>query len=364
MDYEKKLEVLLRLGRMISRENDIDRLLATIGDFATEIVAAERCSIFILDAERDEVWTKVAHGVDEVRLPASQGLVGATIQSREIQICLDAYHDARFFKGIDEQTGYQTRSLLAVPLFDKQDGVLGVIEMINKREGFFSSMDAELMVLLGNYISTTLENAFLYRKVQAAQTGMIHRLSTAAEFKDEETSAHTKRVAYYAALIAEALGQSRDEVDALILTAPMHDVGKIGIPDAIIRKPGKLTNEEFDEIKTHTSIGFNILHDPDNDLLQKAAVIARDHHEKWNGRGYPHGRKGEEISVDGRIVAVVDVFDALTSRRPYKEPWPIDKALGLLESERGEHFDAEMVDIFLAKEGEIMEIYNTYKEEE
>ena len=364
MDYEKKLEVLLRLGRMISRENDIDRLLETISDFAIEIVGAERCSIFIHDADRREVWTKVAHGVEEVRVPDDEGLVGATIQSREIQICLDPYHDARFFKGVDEETGFVTRSLLTVPLFDKRDGVLGVIEMINKRDGLFSSLDAELLVLLANYISTTLENAFLQQKVRTAQTGLIHRLSTAAEFKDEETSAHTKRVAYYAALIAEALGQSREDVDELVLTAPMHDVGKIGIPDAVIHKPGKLTNEEFDVIKTHTTIGYNILYDPENALLRKAAVIARDHHEKWNGKGYPNGRAGEEISVDGRIVAVVDVFDALTSRRPYKEPWSIERAFELLAGERNQHFDGEMVEIFLSREEQVREIHHKYKEEE
>ncbi len=364
MDYEKKLEVLLRLGRMLSRESDIDRLLATIGDFATEIVGAERCSIFIYDAENEVAWTRVAHGVEDIRVPAGQGLVGAAIQSREIQICPDAYNDSRFFKEIDEMTGYRTRSLLAVPLFDNQDGVLGVIEMINKREGFFSSMDAELLVLLANYISTALENAFLYQKVYDAQAGVIHRLSTAAEFKDEETSAHTKRVAYYAALIAEKLGQDKANLDALILTAPMHDVGKIGIPDAIIRKPGKLTNREFECIKTHTTIGFNILNDPNNEILSKAALIARDHHEKWNGTGYPRGLAGEEISVDGRIVAIVDVFDALTSRRPYKEPWPSEKALELLLDERGEHFDGEMVEIFLSQEKSVHEIYYTYREEE
>ncbi len=363
MDYEQRLHILLRMGKIISHETDIDRLLQQISDLAIEIVAAERCSIFLYDRENNEVWLRLAHGLKEIRIPADRGIVGAAIQSREVQNSLDHYNDIRFYHEVDGETGFQTRSLLAVPMFDKKNHVLGVIEVINKLEGHFCGIDAELMVLLAGFIATTIENAVLQQKIRDAQTGMILRLSTAAEFKDEETSLHTRRVAYYSALIAEALGLSSHQVDAITLTAPMHDVGKIGIPDDIIRKPARLTAEEFEQIKTHTTIGYKILADSANELLDQAAIIARDHHEKWAGGGYPDGKSGEEISLDGRIVAIADVFDALTSVRPYKQAWSLDRAFDLLVSERDNHFQGELIDLFVENRSRVETIHHTYREE-
>jgi len=364
MHYEDRLETLLRLGKTISRESDLDKLLTSISEVATEIVGADRCSIFLYDKRAGEAWSRVAHGVQELRFPADRGLVGAAIQSREMQIAADAYNDVRFYDGVDEATGYRTESLLALPVFDKRGEVLGVVELLNKRRGFFSNLDAELMVLLGNYVGAALENALLYKKLYDTQTNLIYKLSTAAEFKDEETSAHTKRVAYYSGLVAEGLGLSKEEVDALVLVAPMHDVGKIGIPDDIIRKPGKLEPDEFAVIKKHTTIGYKILFDPDNELLQKAALVARDHHERWDGGGYPAGLAGERITLEGRVLAVVDVFDALTSRRPYKEPWEFDLAAKYLRENAGSHFDPALVELFLRDGSRVREIFETYKEEE
>ncbi len=362
MDNEEILGHLIDFGKRISRETNLNALFETLGDFSRDIVNADRCSIFVFDKNKHELWTKVSHGVEELRMPADKGIAGFVVMTGEIQIVTDAYNDFRFYDEIDKQTGYRTRSLLAVPLFDKNENVIGVIQVVNKKKGFFTNNDAELLILISNYIGSTLENAILYEKLNDTKIKLVYKLSTAAEFKDEETSLHTKRVAFYSAVIAGAYGLSRDDVENLIVTAPMHDVGKIGIPDNIIKKNGKLTDEEFDIIKTHTTIGYNLLQDDENEILQEAAIIARDHHEKWNGRGYPKGIAEEEISLHGRIVAVADVFDALTSRRPYKEPWSVEKALNLLKKESGIHFDPNLVELFMKNRDEVMDIHEKYKE--
>jgi putative two-component system response regulator len=155
-------------------------------------------------------------------------------------------------------------------------------------------------------------------------------------------------------LLAEKRGLPAEEVQNLLYAAPMHDVGKIGIPDSILLKPGKLTHEEFQVMKSHTVIGANILANSNAKILQSAQQIAISHHEKWNGKGYPQGLSGDKIPMVGRIVGLIDVFDALTSRRPYKEPYPVEMALDIIKKEREQHFDPTVVDIFLENIDEIL----------
>lgn len=175
----------------------------------------------------------------------------------------------------------------------------------------------------------------------------IHRLVMAAEYKDEDTGDHIVRIGKYCSFLAEKLNLPKEFVDTISYAAPMHDIGKIGIPDAILLKPGKLTNIEFETIKTHTQIGARLLCRSKSKILQMAHEIALTHHEKFNGKGYPHALKGKDIPISGRIVAIADTFDALTSKRPYKEPYPPDVTLGILKKERGEQFDPDVLDIFV-----------------
>ncbi len=186
-----------------------------------------------------------------------------------------------------------------------------------------------------------------HEELQEAYLDTIHRLVLAAEYKDEDTGDHIVRMSRYSALIAAKLGLPDSDVQNIRYAAPMHDVGKIGIPDNILMKPGKLTDEEFDFMKTHTNIGAKILADSKAEILQLAQQIAVSHHEKWNGRGYPQGILGDKIPNAGRIVGLADVFDALTSRRPYKDPYPVEVAVDIIKKERGEHFDPEVADAFL-----------------
>ena len=193
-------------------------------------------------------------------------------------------------------------------------------------------------------------------RVKAGSLETIVRLSRAAEFKDDDTGSHVLRMSHYAAAIARRVGLSPQEVDDLLNAAPMHDVGKIGIPDSILRKPGKLDAEEWVIMRTHAEIGGRILANSDSPIIQLGEVVAISHHEKWDGSGYPRGLRGEQIPLAGRIVAVADVFDALTTRRPYKEPFSLEKSYAILKEGSGAHFDPALIVAFFEVEAEILEI--------
>lgn len=213
------------------------------------------------------------------------------------------------------------------------------------------------------------KNIYLEDEVRKATKELVDReyetldvLSKTAEYKDPETGAHVSRVAHYSKLIAQKLDLSPKMQELIYYAAPLHDIGKVGIPDNILLKPARLTFEEFKEMKTHTTIGYRILKSSKSPFLQAGATIAFTHHEKYDGSGYPRGLSGEEIPIKGRIVAIADVFDALTSVRPYKKAWEIEKALDLLDSEKGKHFDPEMADIFLQNRDTVIEIHHKFKD--
>lgn len=183
--------------------------------------------------------------------------------------------------------------------------------------------------------------------LQQAQEDTIFRLALAADFRDNETGNHLRRISRLSALLAKSKGLPDEAIELLRHASQMHDVGKVGIPDAILLKPGKLTDDEWVIMRQHPALGAQICHGAASPLLQMSEKVAMGHHERWDGNGYPNGAKGEEIPIESRIVAVVDIFDALTSRRPYKEPWPYEKAFAHIESLAGNHLDPELVDLFL-----------------
>ena len=180
-----------------------------------------------------------------------------------------------------------------------------------------------------------------------AKLDLINRLARAAEYRDNETGMHVIRMSHYTSILAKAVGLNDVECDKIFHAASMHDVGKIGIPDKILLKPARLTEGEFAHMKSHTIIGGRLLEGGNSDLLRMAHDIAMTHHEKWNGKGYPKGLSGENIPIEGRISAVCDVFDALTSERPYKKEWPVQDALDELIAQKNEHFDSQLVDLFI-----------------
>lgn len=200
--------------------------------------------------------------------------------------------------------------------------------------------------------------------IREREQELVLRLSRAAEFRDPETGAHIQRMSSYAAVIAEALGCDADYVDSIRLAAPMHDIGKLGIPDYILLKPGRLTPEELNIMHRHAEIGERILSGSLSPLIQLAGTIAAGHHEKFDGSGYPAGLRGEEIPLAARIVAVADVFDALTSERPYKKPWSFEDARQFLLDGRGHHFCPRCVDAFMQSWEGILKVHRSFPDEQ
>ena len=200
-------------------------------------------------------------------------------------------------------------------------------------------------------------------RLKESEHETLQMLGKSAEYKDPETNAHTQRVAYYCKLLARAYGLDENLQDIIFYASPFHDLGKIGIPDNILLKPGKLDDDEFSIMKNHAKIGYEILKGSKSKYLKAGGVIAYNHHEKYDGTGYPNGLKGESIPIFGRITAVADVFDALTSSRPYKKAWSLEEAFDFLIEEKSVHFDPKLVDLFLENKNEVINIHNKFKED-
>ena len=211
----------------------------------------------------------------------------------------------------------------------------------------------------------TAELRKAFDQIKSASLETIYRLSKAAEYKDKDTGAHIQRMSYYAVAVAKKMGLSEIEVENLLYAAPMHDIGKIGIPDRILLKPGKLNDEEWVIMRQHTVFGSKILEGSDAEFVKLGAIIALSHHEKWDGSGYPKGLKGNEIPLSARIVAIADVFDALTSHRPYrKESFSNKKSFSMIKERIGSHFDPEVAKAFFSITVEILEIREKYKDQQ
>ncbi len=213
-------------------------------------------------------------------------------------------------------------------------------------------------------VARTTELQQAMDKLEASSLDTIHRLATAAEYRDEDTGNHIKRMSLFCAAIAKELSLDTKDVENILYASPMHDIGKIGIPDRILLKRGTLTPDEWEVMKQHTVIGGRILANSKADFIRLGEIIALTHHEKWDGSGYPKGLKGDAIPVAGRIVAVADVFDALVSKRPYKKALPIAKSLAIIRGNRGRHFDPVVADAFLAIEDNILSIMTEYQDSE
>ena len=364
VESQRILELLFAYMPKIAAERKMDGLLILMADLGRSIVAADRCSLWLVDNDRGELWTKVAHGVSELRIPHDAGFVGYSVRTGEPLLIKDAYQDPRFDRRSDEKTHYRTTSVMTVPLMNSAGNVMGVFQAINKQgtneqgeAAVFSIQDLERLSLTAVYSAKTVESAMLNMELEATQREIIHILGEVSEYRSQETGDHIQRVAEISYMLAKFMGLPENEVERIRLAAPMHDLGKVGIPDAILNKPGRFTDDEYTVMKTHSEIGYNMLHNSKRKLLRFAADIARSHHERWDGRGYPKGLAGEEIPLAGRICAVADVLDALSSPRCYKQPWPEEKVKEEFQKQRGAQFQPELVDVLMAHWDEIYSLY-------
>jgi HD-GYP domain-containing protein (c-di-GMP phosphodiesterase class II) len=361
----KLLKTIFSYVGRIADERDIDQLVILLADMGRDLIRADRCTVWLLNRKTGELWSKVAHGMDRIIIPCSAGIAGCVAMTGESLIINDPYHDDRFDKDVDKKTGYLTRNILGLPINDGEGKIIGVFQAINKmpEPQSFSKQDLEHLLLAATYTGKALDAAMLQEEIEATQREIIFTLAETGELRSKETGFHVKRVAEFCNLFADKYGLNGDETQLLKLSSPMHDIGKIAIPDSILLKPGKLDRDEWTIMQSHTTLGYEMLKHSERRLLKAAAIIANEHHEKWNGKGYPSGTEGAGIHIFGRITAMADVFDALANSRVYKPAWELERIVELFKEENGQQFDPDLVKVFLENLDAFVEIKETYRDE-
>ncbi|MHA6260079.1 HD domain-containing phosphohydrolase [Sporosarcina sp. CAU 1771] len=361
---DEMLAVIFKYMAKIMTENNIEKLLMNLADLGKKLVVADRCTVWLHKPAEKMLWTVVAHGMGKITIHEDSGFVGHCVTTREPIIVSDAYLDARFNKKVDLETGYRTCSVICIPFQNAEGTVIGVFQAINKMtaDKIFHERDLETLKLAASYAGTTLESSILRNELIETQREIIEIMGEIGESRSQETGNHVRRVASYSYLLATLYGLPKEEAMQLKLASPMHDIGKVAIPDRILLKPGKLTDEEFEAMKKHSEIGYNVFKHSQRDLLRVAATIAHEHHERWDGTGYPNKLVGEEIHIWGRITAIADVFDALGSERVYKKAWSIEKILAYMIEQRARQFDPELIDLFLLHSDQFIQIRDQYND--
>lgn len=343
----QRLESILVVGQAIAREMNLDRLLSDILPLISRAMGCDRTTIFLIDYDRREMWSRIAEGVERIRCPLTGSLAGFVATTGETVNIADAYADPRFDREIDRQTGYRTRSLLAMPMRNHQSRVIGVVEVLNKKDGSFNREDQEVLEVLAAMVAQQIENASLYEQSQRSFTSFIEALSAAVDAKDYATSGHSIRVGRYAKMIGRELRVTEHDIQRLHIAALLHDIGKIGVPDDILCKPSGLTPEEMKIIRGHVGTTWRILTRmtfPDG--FGDIPRIASQHHERVDGTGYPEGLPSERIHPLGKILAVADFYDALISERHYRKPVPQQEVRDMLRQRAGTWFDPDVVAAF------------------
>ena len=346
---EEKLRLLVEFGTRISSELHLDKLLDIIAQQITQMLDVGRCAIYLKDEDTQELWSKIAQGKGlehtEIRIPLnSDGFISLAARTGQTINLPNAYEDPRFSIDVDIVTAFRTHATIAVPLKNNTGEVLGVFQVSNKSDGTpFDKTDEGLLRLLATLASGSIEIAKLYQEVRVAQLETIYRLAVTAEYRDQQdTRQHLKNISIISYLLALALGMSKSEAELIKNASPLHDIGKVALADSILLKPGKLTPEEFETMKSHTVYGGRILEGAHSKVLQMAHKMSLYHHEKWDGSGLHE----EEIPLEARIVTVADVFDALCVFRVYKKAWRTEEALSYILDEAGKSFDPRIVEAF------------------
>ncbi len=354
------LAKLIAIAADLTSELDFDRLLPLIVGEVTAVMGAERTSLYVIDWERDEIWTKVAEGIPPIRLPFGKGISGRVAQTGETINAPDAWELPYFDRTFDEKNDFRTRSVLCVPIKGRLGERIGVLQVINKLVGkqYFDMEDEVFMSALSSQVGIALENSLLVEEVRLSFTSFVVTMSAIVDARHPFTAGHSERVTEYSLLIASDLKRLSIDREALRYAALLHDIGKIGVSDAVLLKNGPYTPEEREEMNRHPVMTRSILEKlrfPK--ALSRVPVIACYHHEKMNGQGYPDGLTGEQIPMESRIIAVADVFDALTSKRDYpkydedslltSDPLPLEKVVSILKDGAGTQFDPVVLESFL-----------------
>ncbi|HOQ32414.1 MAG TPA: response regulator [Candidatus Hydrogenedens sp.] len=376
----KEITELFKISENISAIRDEEQLFRFILNAALEHTQAKRGSI--LEVVEDGKYLKV---VASTGLPSEMNgktipvdfktISGMVVKNLEPLLIEDITQNPNLQNFL---IGLKNKSFISVPLQRKksefmeshplainEQDVIAVLNVTDKSDGeVFSETDLKVLKIIANHGASAIENARLIHEIESAQREIVFTLGEIVETRSRETGSHVKRVAEYSKLLALKLGLSNKEAEILRLASPLHDVGKVGIPDAILNKPGPLTPSEFDVIKTHTTIGYDMLSKTKGVVLQSAAIIALEHHERFDGNGYPNGKKGKDIHIFGRIVGIADVFDALGVERVYKRAWTLDEIKEYFGEQRGKQFDPDLVDVFFSNIEEVLQIRERFPEKD
>lgn len=384
------LEKLLNIGIALSSIHELDKLLDLILKEARRLTRADAGTLYLVRdnqlifkiSQCDSLCHRLGEGrmrqmYESYAMPISpESIAGYVALNKRVLHIQDVQQISpqapfRYNASWDEKTGYITRSMMVVPMLNREGKVAGVLQLINALSAEdgkeiipFPPEQEKLVSFLASQAAVAIENAELTESLKQAHLDTIFRLGVAAEYRDKETANHLKRMSYYSAIIARGLGWNEERVNMLLWSSLMHDVGKMGIPDGILQKPGPLTEEERRLMEYHPIIGANILKGSAAAVLQQSRIIALTHHEKYDGTGYPRRIKGPEIPIEGRITILADIFDALSSKRVYKEALEEREVLKILQEGRGSFFDPQILDIFLDHLEEVREIKNQYQDQE
>ncbi len=344
----KEIDLISKIRLAVSSSLNLDNVLETIIDEITKYMGLEICSILLLNEATKNLTIRCAKGLnDEIvkgtKIKIGEKISGWVVQNDQSLLIEDIENDNLFSKRNHEK--YYTRSLISVPLRfkNKTIGVININNKISNRP--FNKDDLRVIEGMAHEASIAIENARLYKNLQNVYMSAISSLVSAIDAKDYYTRGHSENVRKYAVAIAEELGIGNNELESISIAANLHDLGKIGIHDYILTKPGKLTTQEWKEMKQHTVKGVAIL-EPLN-FLNGIIELVRQHHERYNGNGYPDGIKGEDIRLGARIISVADAFDAMLSERPYRKAFSVDGAINELRENSGFQFDPRIVDAFL-----------------
>jgi response regulator RpfG family c-di-GMP phosphodiesterase len=360
-----KLSTLAQISTALSRAEGgffdvanilLDKLLDTLG--------AERFAVLLEppNEERSLFRSQTKDGVSAERFEYSSTVVSSVKETGEPLVTLDAMGDQRLSTAVSIQiTG--ARSVMCVPL--QGTGLLYVDNRLST--GIFREPELSLLTILADLFSAALDRVrnmerleAAYAALRASQEETVTRLAAAADWRDTDTAQHINRVGEYCAHLGSWAGCTEEYVEELRMASKMHDVGKLGVPDAILLKPGRFTDDEFQMMKRHTTMGGKILEGSNSPLLQMAHRIALSHHEHYDGSGYPHGLKGEDIPLEGRITSICDAFDAMCSKRVYKEAYPLDKVFGIIKSELGKQFDPVLGQLFIDNRGKVEKLMGQF----
>jgi HD-GYP domain-containing protein (c-di-GMP phosphodiesterase class II) len=339
------LEVILDVTRRLMAVTDLDALLQAIAEATRELLASDRATIFIVDRDRGELWSRVALGTSEIRIPLGTGIAGTVAETGEVINIPDAYADPRFNPEPDQQSGYQTKSLLTYPMKGQEGRVIGVVQAVNKHGGgAFTSADEETLASLAASAAVAVENAQLVAEQKQLWQTLIETLAMTVDARDQQTAGHSQRVTRYADVVGRAMGLRGKDLEKLRAAALLHDYGKIAVRDKFLQKPGKLDEAEFAYMRAHAEkTGEFLAHLQFPRDMRDVPVIASQHHERMDGTGYPKGLASEAIVLGARIIAAADVFDALTSPRYYKPSYPVDKSFEIMDSMAGGHLDPKVM---------------------